>query len=327
LTGSSDRPALDVDQTEALLHDWFERPVILLASGRTALRIALAEYGLTRYDDRIWVPWFLSRCVLSAVTHQAFPVECPHSASGTLLYHQYGFRVRDHPRDPVVEDIAHSFFAGPRTGRRAWRGELAIFSLPKFFPTAGFAGGLLASSEEHAAKIRSATRNTAASSATCTWMREVYQLSFPGSRRYEPGAATWLDSASELLFQYPAPDPEALAGLPSSRAEIEAVGEVRDERARRFRELFVTHDLSEFWPAEEDILPYALPFFAQAGLPALARARSALDTLGIRSDVYRVNVARSMLSPTYRPCLLVPGHQQMNDHLFAEMCDALADTA
>jgi len=110
LGGLPEKP-VDPAVCEALLTEWFGRPVVLLASGRTGLSLFLRFHGFTRYGHKLQMPHFLSRCILNAVTNHAFPVEPPHPADGVLFYHQYGFPQRTSAVGGIViEDIAHAFF-------------------------------------------------------------------------------------------------------------------------------------------------------------------------------------------------------------------------
>ena len=86
-----------------MLAEWFGRPVVLLSSGRTGIQLLLRLSGMNRHRDDLRVPPFLSRCVLNAVTYHAFPVHGGDSATGTLLYHQYGFTQRHEPKGFVIE--------------------------------------------------------------------------------------------------------------------------------------------------------------------------------------------------------------------------------
>ncbi len=156
------RPA-SVADVEALLAEWFDAPVILLASGRTALHLYLQAKGFHRYRHNLQVSPYLAVDVLAAITPSAFPVHLPADGDGILFYHQYGFPQRGRPtKSVVVEDVAHTFFASPATGARDWAGDAAIFSLPKFFAIGGSAGGLIVHDEALAERIRDAVREAPA---------------------------------------------------------------------------------------------------------------------------------------------------------------------
>jgi hypothetical protein len=328
--GDTEEQPLSLHDAERLLGDWFERPVVLLASGRTGLSLLLQHAGLSRYEHVMWVPRYLSRCVINAITAHAFPVHSHRRPDASLAYHQFGFPQAwpggGAASGFVIEDLAHSFFATPRGGARAWLSDSAIFSLPKFFPVAGLCGGVAVSTESQAAQLREiAGAPPAADDPTRTWMREVYRAASGAADGGDPRRAAWLASAYELLFQYPQVDPECLRGLPASRAALEEVGTARSERVALFRRITSSHQPESLWVGAEDLAPYALPYFPRGGAHSFAKARAALAELGARVDVYHLDVARSMTSPRYEPCLLLPAHQGIPIDTFEAMCLAVVD--
>jgi hypothetical protein len=302
----------DVARLESLLSDWFERNVVLLSSGRTGLRLLLAAKGLSRYRDAVRVPAYLSRCVINAVTHNAMPA-LSGEASATLLYHQYGFEQRHVPHSGVViEDLAHAFFAAPDSGARRWRSDAAIFSLPKFFGTAGLGGGVIVERADLAAEIRErAAAATRPAEDVRGWMRSVVA----GVRDCPPGEPCpqedWLDAVYELLYAFAGPDAADLAGMPETRSGLAAVGA---ERAARVAELRLALPRAGWEAMGDTPVPYALPLFGDR--EALNRIDAALAAEGIHAGVYHLDVRRDMSGPDYRAAVLLPCHQGMSsDHV------------
>jgi hypothetical protein len=96
-------------------------------------------------------------CVLDAVIRAAFPVDPadrPGGVSATLLIQQFGLVQAWRPKDRVIEDICHAFYAAPDSGARDWAGDYAIVSLPKFFSLPGMAGAIVTRSAAIAARLR-----------------------------------------------------------------------------------------------------------------------------------------------------------------------------
>jgi hypothetical protein len=289
-----------------------------MSSGRAGLQALLALKGLGRYRDAMLVPRYLSRCVINAVTFNAMPVH-DGDASGTLLYHQYGFEQQFAPGSPVViEDVAHAFFATPETGERDWRSDAAIFSLPKFFGTAGLGGGAIVESESLAGELRArVAQATRPGDDTRAWMRSVVVGARAGGPEEE-----WLDAVYELLFRFLAPEPDDLSGMPLSRAAIAAIGAERADRAARLRAAMPR----EGWePMGAPPVPYALPFFAAP--EALARIDAALMAEGIHAGIYRLDVRRDMSRPEFRPCVLLPCHQGLGEEDVARISCAVSSEA
>ena len=211
--------------------------------------------------------------MLNALTPTVFPVQLPSEGDGILFYHQYGFPQRCQAKSAVViEDIAHAFFAAPRTGARQWEGEVAIFSLPKFFAMAGLAGGLVISNPDLSDKVREMIRRAPPEpSEIRRWMRQVIASGYTN----HPTAPEilFVNSAYELLLEFVRPDPFDLVGFPQSIEGICRVAEQRLERAIYFRSFFGGDTVPpDFWDDDEELLPFALPYFGRGDVKSLERA-------------------------------------------------------
>ncbi len=313
-----------VTEAERLLEDWFGRPVLLLASGRSGIFLLMRHAGLVRADSAIEISRFHSRCVLNALTYHAIPVLAPAAADACLLFHQFGFPQKTRGRGFVIEDLAHGFFATPGSGERSWAGDFAIFSLPKFFGVAGLGGGIIASTGEQIAALRALLGEfPRADEDVHSWMRQVYVESFVGHRG-DAADALWLEAMYELLFTFPAPDPLALSGLPRTAGELAEAGARRAQRVEVFRSHFPNAP-SGLWP-DSRLVPYGLPFFARGEAElegALAEARAG----GLMAERCHIDVRRDMNSPDYRPCLLLPAHHEVDQARFESVCRALVPLA
>lgn len=310
---------------EKLLSEWFGHPVILLSSGRVGLDLYLRAKGFNRYRHRLQVPPFLSRCVINSLTASVFPVDMSSVGDGVLFYHQYGFTQRAAPRHSVVlEDAAHSFFATADSGGHRWIGEAATFSLPKFFPVAGMAGGIIVRNPEIEQKIRELVRaSLAAPPRVCEWMREIISCVYDP----DPDAlkASFVDSAYELLLKFPHPYAPDLTGFPASLEEIATVGLLRRERVRMFRDYFGDRAFPDgFVGANEILLSFALPYFGRGDAAVLERINSALLERGIHAGIYHVDVRRDAYIPDYAKCVLLTCHQHISEAEFEEMCRTIS---
>jgi hypothetical protein len=139
---------------------------------------------------------------------------------------------------------------------------------------------------------------------------------------HEPGRATdlLLESAYELVFELCRATPEHLAGFPRTQDELVDIGLRRKERVAWFRSFFSKEAESGLWSAGEELLPFALPYFGNRGLEDLRRANAALLERRVHAGVHHVDVRRDMLAPTYRPCILLPCHQDVPMTEFEEIC-------
>lgn len=319
--GSDERRS--IAECERMLTEWFGSPVILLASGRSGLVLWLRSLGFTRYGHKLEVPLYLSRCVLNAVTTAAFPVEAGARADGLLLYHQYGFPQRCTVKGrPVLEDVAHCFFASPSTGEREWASDVALFSLRKFFGTAGMAGGLVVRNRDLEGRLRRLVSLAPDDvDHLRAWIRNVTATAFSG--RAGHATSMLVDGAYELLLGLCRPTVEDLVGLPVSVRGIGEIGDARRHRIEFYRSRLgaaVCH--SDFWPSGEELLPFALPFFGSGDPRELRRLVARLADLDVRTEVYHMDVRRNQLAAEYRPCVLLPCHQDVPIERLDEVCQA-----
>ena len=308
-----DGPPIAVEDTEARLSAWFGRPVVLTSSGRAALLLAFRQLGLNRYASRIAMPPRTAQCVFDAVTRAAFPVDPARDGGpvdATLLIHQYGHLLLDRPTGAVIEDICHAFFARPDSGARDWAGAMAVFSLPKFFATAGMCGGIVAADEALASALR-ARRDAAPALAAADLAAD--------RETWRKGAPAALEQAYLRALLHPAPSAVALSGLPD---DLAATGARRAAVTAALLEAIPPAALDPAWRAMcRQALPFALPVFAAPD--DLARLVESLRAMHVETGLFRIDRARKMAKPDPQIAALVPCHHAIGDAEVQAMADRL----
>jgi hypothetical protein len=305
-----------VHHAEALLSQWFGRPTVLTSSGRSALLLAFKEAGLTRYSSRLAMPTKTAVCVLDAAVRAAFPVNpatdyVPVQAS--LIIDQYGHVQDIRPNGPVIEDICHAFFSSATSGARSWRGDMAVFSLPKFFGVAGMSGGLTVNDNAIAERLRTA-RDTAP-------IADASQLS-QDRADWRTARGPALEALYVRALLQPACDPLALEGLPLDLEAMCNIGQRRRLVVKTLLDSFPDTALSQQWREKcETEIPFALPFFGEAMRnEALARE---LQNAGFESGVFQIDINRNMFAPEFRLAALMPCHHQITDDQLVFMTSIL----
>jgi len=316
---------VDVSVCEKLLKEWFGCEVILMASGRSGIHVFLQTEGYHRYKHKFEVPLYLSRCVINALTSSVFPAEFPVIGDGILFYHQFGFPQRWKPNSTavVLEDIAHSFYANQYSGKRLWHGKVAAFSLPKFFAMNGLVGGLVVPDRTTADKIRVFIEKTSIDSEdTRKWTRDVLFDFYKSNDE----SNFLIDSAFEILLKMLRPDPINICGFPESISEIMTIGENRKERCDFFRTFFKGRAFpKDFWETEENFLPFALPYFGSGILKNLKNINSALEERNVKAGIYHVDVNRNSRDTDFKPCVLLPSHQDISMEKYESICRIVLD--
>ena len=315
-----------VADCESVLSDWFEAPVILTSSGRAAMRLYFFTKGLSRYRHRVALPRLISGCVMDVVIRHAFPVD-PAAANAAdcdaaIVYHQYGLPQLSRPAGParlICEDICHAFFASAATGARTWRGEVAVFSLPKAFRTSAMCGGLVVPDRELAARLRD-LRDASPRPRDTDRRREGEDF----RRAVRQGGPDLEMIYLQRLLNPHILDSE-LGGVPNSLEDIRTIG----RRRRRTLQRLVARLPKSLWPEGwsdwlVDAMPFACPVF---GPPeALAADDAALRGIGVKAGLYQIDIARNADAPVYRPSLLIPCHHDIPDDLTDEIGDILSRT-
>lgn len=318
---SSGEDHVNISVYEGMLSEWFGHPVILFGSGKSAVSTFLKVRKFNRYKHKIQVAQYFPAPLLNVLTEFAFPTNFPETGDGVWLYHQYGFPQQVEPKTPVIiEDIAHSFFATQFTGRRNWHGDVAVFSLTKFFSLSGSSGGLVVRDDALADEIRGILSSALPDLPELRdWMRAVLSDAYQSYRQPVTHKNIFVGSAYELLKIFVTPDTGSFVGFPQDINEIYRIGERRQERIRHFREYFGGAETdNSLWKCSDSFLPFALPFFGNGG--NLKRANCALEEAGIRAGIYNIDVNRNMYAPDYKPCLLLPCHQDISMEDFDKIC-------
>lgn len=316
--GFVDVPSVtSVREAEKLLSDWFGAEVILTSSGRAAILLYLEALGFNRYLNRVAVPRLISFCVLDAIIRRGFPidVEGDPAADATILYHQYGLPQTQSVSGLVIEDICHSFFSNATSGAREWRGEVGIFSLPKFFRLNGMSGGLVMVNGSRARQIRQ-MRDGAARDGSMENYQQLKALR-SGDR-----------SAVERLYLSRLLNPQIFdhetGGMPVSLGEIRGIGEKRQTILERLLGAIGDDSLPVGWSGLfRESLPFALPVFGN--IAWLQQLNGTLAEIGITAGIYKIDVARTMAKPEYRTGVLLPCHHEIPVSTLNNMTDILKE--
>ena len=144
----------DIARVEALLHDFFGKPVVLLNAARTGAFIALSAKGFKRTAE-VLVPPYPPKCMLDTIGERAVPtLHAGPRTKAVLLVHQYGYPQKMDVVMPiareknlmVIEDSASSFGSRYKGTLVGTFGDVAIFTFPKAFQT--ILGGCMVTDDE-----------------------------------------------------------------------------------------------------------------------------------------------------------------------------------
>ena len=109
--------------------------------------------------------------------------------------------------------------------------------------------------------------------------------------------------------------------MPDTLEGIRHVGRLRQDRVNYVRQFLGTKlGPPGFWPPEEPLIPYAIPYFGSQRKNILENITEVLGKLGVMTGIYHMDVNRDCYNPDYRPCVLLPCHQEIPQDLLAATC-------
>ena len=309
--------ARDVERVQRLLEDYFEKPVVLLNSARTGIFLSLLAHGLAQQDE-VWVPPFLSPCVLNVIARKSVPsLSLSARTKAALVVHQWGYPQRMERvqaaiagRDLLlVEDCAFSFASTYRSQRVGSFGHAAVFSFPKVFPTV--LGGCLVTGDE---RILGFAREYLKEQDRFGWQAFSTFAIFPMLHTLGTRDGIWNSfirkvnaACYELYPDVGNPNPRVCRLFPRTRALFDEAQDQRRQNLALFRQQFSGAGYDPAFETDSDVVPYVAPFFAPA--EALELAAAALGKQGVETGVYHFDVERDMSASNYRKCVAVPMHQ------------------
>lgn len=302
-----------VEACEDLLGKHFGGECVVTGSGRSAIDILMRYNKLSRYSSRVSVTPMISRCVLDVTVNHAYPVDPSKNEKHDLVlrYHQMGLPQKDTIfTTPVIEDICHSFFldlseCSLKVGKR-W----AVFSLPKFFPIAGMAGGIVVEDKAEASELRKLRDLSALiTDSEQRLQSEEFQLAYGGDPHYSDRLEmVYLKRRLNSKCH-----PMDIAGFPLDLHELNAVRLRRNQVMTRLLEPLYEKNFPYSWYGKLGAwLPFALPIFL-CNEERMNKVALELNSQGIQSGVYSIDIARNQTAPNFKRAVVVPCHHQLSD--------------
>jgi putative PLP-dependent aminotransferase (TIGR04422 family) len=159
-------------EIEEFFENEFGKPCVLFSSARVAITNILKSLEKGR-SDYVYIPPYLSHCVLNAISYIATPTSnCSHDNLTLLLSHQWGYKEKqgDQEFSNIIEDSADSF---PLNGSDILQyGNFEVFSLCKIIGT--MAGGIVFTSTQKEKNDLINLRNSSRSMITLKYLGQYF---------------------------------------------------------------------------------------------------------------------------------------------------------
>lgn len=288
-------------------------------SGRSALAAGLSAAGLNRMDE-ILVPPYLGHCVLSAISRTAFPsMTVSARTRAILVFHQFGYPqnmdvILDHASRNnwlVVNDCATALYSSCGGTPVYDYGDMSIISLSKFF-NCGMGGAVLSENDDLIARL--------------CWQygQEQADQAFEEYLQIADGSYGDLTSlqVNGLYGYLPLIGPMARKGQDALPSSVESYALDRERRKKLY--LSVREMLGERVPDAGDSVPFAMPVAGDVDQlqQVVAAGR---EKYGVDAPVLHFDFAQNMMSPDYRPALVLGTHAAWTEEVVAGICRLVSE--
>lgn len=292
------------------------RPVVALPSVRVGLGWTLDVLGMARHRDHVLVPRFMGRCILSALSRHAFPVEAvTPDVRAVIVVDQFGLR---HETAAVAARCRREGWAlledspcGIAADEAPAPGALVRFiALSKALP---IVQGALAVSDDGA--VLDAIRERRRRDSGWSWAAWLAML---GQRRRREAVA--YSAIADMAYEaYPL----GRGGNPWLRTNVRRVlARAREVEALHGRRLGLIQGRLGARALVPDVarLGYVVPYLPRT----IEAAQAAFRREGFHDGVYHVDLARNVFAPRWEKALLIPLNVRIPDERLAALVAGLA---
>jgi len=297
--------------------------IFLMSSGRAGISLSLCAANINRHD-KVFVPQFMSKCVLSAVDHGFSSLEFTEKTKAVLLYHLWGYpqnfpairKIISGKDILIIEDCAHGVWGKSYGIRVGEFGDTALFSLPKIFEIT-YAGALRVNNKTYLDDIRKRLDYKISLKEYWESLRgEWTYMNFYRKhivKRNLPDSQIDLQKWYATLLTYPAC--KGISGrLPQSYAELKAVF-----RKQNSNFLFLLKNLKNKsflldGDSLNDMAPLCYPFLSEDE-SILFKVDNWLKEAGIYTGIYHFDINRNMFNPNFKKCVPIPIYASIDKSL------------
>jgi hypothetical protein len=308
---------------QAVRKDMGTNDIFLMSSGRMGISLSLCVANINRHDE-VFVPQFMSKCVLSAVDTGFPSLEFTEKTKAVLLYHLWGFpqnfpeiqKILKNRNILVIEDCAHGVWGKSYGIRLGGFGDTALFSLPKIFEIT-YAGALRVNNKNYLDAIRK--RLDYKISLKEYWESLRGEWTYVNFYRKTTVKRNLSDSQINLqkwyatLLTYPAC--KGISGkLPQNYEELKEVFRKQNSNflflLKNLKNKSFLLDGDEF----DEMAPLCYPFLSEDE-SVLFKVDSWLKETGIYTGIYHFDINRNMFNPNFKKCVPIPIYASIDKSL------------
>ncbi len=313
------------ENVENYLNEFFGRSSVVQSSARVGIYQALKFFKVSR-QDTVLVPDFLCRAILTIINVAGFPVKtADEKTKAVLVFHQWGYPQKmdevmaEAKRRGlvVIEDCAHSFGSRYKGKLIGTFGDAAVFSFAKCFPTHN--GGVLVSENKQLREF--ARRQILASRGLRDTLFQLVAFKVLKWCFTKGQWPFWLDALYFTSILFPRIGFSALKFLPPDMGSFK---KELEKRKNNYRFLFGKIK-AEYLLADQDdtidVYPLYVPVFLPEG--KLSIVQDELLKVGVQAEILHFDLNRNVFEPSYKKCLALPCHQQIQEEKLAAACEMI----
>lgn len=292
----------------------------ITSSGRSAISLFLESIELDRHDE-IFIPKYLSKCVIDSILTQGMPsLRYNDNVKTVLIYHQYGF-----PQDIdeilkkmkskkiIIEDCAHSVSAKYKGENIGNFGDVAVFSPSKYLSSTYF-GILKTNKDIYKKKIQELLDYEDEFKKLRSLVNIFNNFYYVYNYNFSKG-----NLLSNLILEKWYTNLNLIRSLKSIKINnIKSLSDYENNinnHKKKFQFLSKNYkNISlKFIKKYDDIselAPMCFPYISEDN-EKLERICKYLKTCGFKIGIYNFDINRNLFEPNFNKCVLIPLHSRM----------------
>mgnify|MGYP001371397791 CR=1 FL=1 len=300
-------------------------------SGKSSLSIILnflrkKNYIINKASEVLMNKWIGNEVYKSVLNFSSFKTDLSKNLKVMICYHQYGYpqdleKITSYCEDKkifLIEDCAHVLESYYKDKKLGTFGEISFYSFSKFI-YCGTLGGIKVNNQDLKDEFNLLYNEMLKNSYSILeklHISQKYLYSISEKKNYKK--IKNLLSISERAF-YSLSDKMLKPSQKSKKILINYFNSEIEIR-KKFKNILFSEIKNQdyFEPIYNDnVVPYAVPLFSSE--EKLDKIKAKLRELDFECDIFHFDINRSLLSPNFKKCVLIPlSYASENNYFYLE---------
>tara|TARA_A100001388_G_C28752314_1_gene492886 strand:- start:790 stop:1851 length:1062 start_codon:yes stop_codon:yes gene_type:complete len=312
-----------------LLESHFQsNKLFLSSSARGAIIVALKSLGIKR-NDRVFIPPFLSSCIIDTVTSVGTPsLDFNKDTKAILLYHHWGFMqdiysikkyIGEH-KVYIIEDCAHTFWGKIGDYEPGDFGDFSTFSLSKIFNIT-YCGLLRINREDLFDQASQILSKSISFSEYIEHIKGDFAYLSYYSSSIKSRDSYHLNLRLSKWYAYLLSSPTFKNVKGNIPKDLDSLESIFKDMNSKFIFLFNHIKNKEFileYDVIEKMAPISYPLISE-DYNLLKRIKFWLEKNNIFVDLYNFDIHRNMFNPLYKVCIPLPLYSGIDIQIYKKL--------